>query len=197
MKKIFLYAGWVSFLLAIGFYEIKIKPEIIVVEKPSPEDVDVYYLSEQMFSYFNKNGCTENNYCGDFEWIKSVVSQTLFWTKFWNIEHTNEKILVNFLQESWFDPHAKSNVGAYGITQIYGETEHCARKLLLDKGIKLDSLQRPSVQIALGVTVFYMKLLDAKGDPWEAIERYNGSGKYAKAHRKKVFALYKKVYYEY
>lgn len=83
---------------------------------------------------------------------------------------------------------------SFGVTQIILGREAHWRAFWLKRGLNLGSVYDPSTQIAFGVAEFYECLGMAKGNTFQAVRRYNGSGWRARAYARRVLAVRKAVF---
>lgn len=186
MKFVFLAVASLTFMaLVVGHFPDE------PIQEASRSEIDKRYFSDQMYKYLKKSHAGVRR-----EFMEDVVEETMYWCKFWGIERHLEIVLCGFLQESWFRPAARGKAGERGISQTYGRTQRDAIKRLAERGVNLAPINYPSTQIALGVTTFKTKLNVAKGDPWLAVERYNGTGPMARRHRNRVWRLHRRIYHD-
>jgi len=176
--------------LFISFHPpIETKASPLVVPDYSPS---VYHYSNRITKWFKERGCLPTVPCGNKEWILSFTGQQIHWLRFFKIEHTAEKFLSNTAAESWFNPFAVSSAGCIGATQVC--SIELADSLLTKRGVEVSKLKPSQLDAARGVAVYWHKLQKSKGEPWEAVRRYNGTGKDAVAHRNKVWRYSKEIF---
>jgi len=168
-------------------------PAIRAVHTPSEADLRAFEYADSLHEYFAGKGCASGP-CADRPWITWVSRETIKAAKFWSIEHTEKKILANFAGESWLDPRALSSAGAWGVAQVHSSTEDYARRMLYERCIEFEDPESPKANIWLGVTIYWMKLKTVNGEPWDAVQRYNGGGKAAVNHRNKIWRMHKDIF---
>ncbi len=151
-----------------------------------------YHYANCLTSYFKTKGCLSSVPCGNEAWILSFTAQQMYWLRFFNIEHTAEKFLSNTAAESWYNPRAISKAGCIGATQVC--SIDLADNLLKSRGVNMERLSFDQKDAARGVAVYWHKLQRANGEPWEAVLRYNGAGKQARAHKNKVWRLHRDIF---
>lgn len=151
-----------------------------------------YHIANKVSAFFDRKGCRGDVPCADDEWVLKFTAEQLKWLRYFRIEHTAEKFIANTVAESYYNPEAESEVGAYGATQVYSEA--WARRALEKRGVTVGPLTDYRAQAALGVTIYYLKLKKAKGDPWLAVKYYNGGGKVARQHKNKVWRYHRDIF---
>ncbi len=153
---------------------------------------DVYHNANRISKFFRKKGCASKEPCGNPQWILAFTAQQMYWLIFFRIEHTAEKFLSNTAAESWYDPRAVSSAGCIGATQVC--SIELADNILRQRGIDVCNLKASQLDAARGVSIYWWKLKKTNGEPWEAIQRYNGAGKAAVAHRNKVWKYHREIF---
>jgi soluble lytic murein transglycosylase-like protein len=82
-----------------------------------------------------------------------------------------EMVLAIIEEESDFNPHARSHVGARGLMQVMP----LHKKLIHQHGGTVDKLWNPEFNIKIGTLIYKDALRSSQGDTREALARYNGS----------------------
>lgn len=103
-------------------------------------------------------------------------------------------MLCMWHRESQFRAIAGDDGKSWGITQIVRRREAHWRRFWLNRGIELGSLDDPTTQIFFGVAEFQEHLDLARGNEWEAVRRYNGSGPSARRYARRVFLTRQRVF---
>lgn len=78
------------------------------------------------------------------------------------------------LQESRFEPTARSSAGALGLTQVMPETGRDIAAALGDQGFQSGDLRRPEVALRYGAWYLGRQMERYGGRPWLALAAYNG-----------------------
>lgn len=129
--------------------------------------------------------------------LRYVVAETQRLAKV--VDHPDhvETMLAMWHVESRYDQ--KSDDGqSYGIAQTRKDYEAGLRKWWLSRRVSLGSFDDPTAQVAFGVAEFskdwYYARKAGKGRLWEAVMRYNGSGRAARRHADRVFKARKAIF---
>lgn len=162
----------------------------LVVPDYSPS---IYHYANRITQFFERRGCPKSVPCGNKEWILRFTAQQVFWLQRFKIEHTAEKFLSNTTAESWYNPLAVSSAGCIGATQVC--SIELADKLIRNKGYDPAKLGDSQLDAARGVAIYWHKLkYRTNGDPWDAVQKYNGAGKAAVSHRNKVWRYHQEIF---
>lgn len=107
-----------------------------------------------------------------------------------------ETLLAMWHVESHFQ-QAADDGDSYGVAQTRKCYEKRLREWWSKRGVALGSIDDPTAQVAFGVAEFAEHWHYARNDQnrlWQTVRRYNGSGRGARAHAKKVFAARKAIF---
>jgi hypothetical protein len=103
------------------------------------------------------------------------------------------KMLCMWHRESSYDQKLTDG-DSFGMTQVRRRYWKRLYRFWQAKGVELGSIHDPSTQIAFGVAMYAEHLKLAKGDGWEAVRRYNGSGWRARRYQNRVRITYDIVF---
>lgn len=126
--------------------------------------------------------------------ISNYLEYTLDEMRKYHIERYYLQFVANTVQESGFNRLCLTG-RSKGLCQINPRWQELfeKRKRAVTGKATDGNLFNPYTSIGLGVACFSMCLEYGKGDPWEAISRYNGSGPDSRKHREAVRKIHKKI----
>ena len=104
-------------------------------------------------------------------------------------------IALTVYRESKCDPHAVGADGEIGLGQIYPAIW---KDVLTDEGIieSVDDLYDPAINLRATGFILSESLRYAKGDPVDALRRYNGSGPAAERYAREQVGFYRSLWGE-
>lgn len=167
-------------------------------------ELEQHQIVERIYEYGRND--VSNKYVKNIKWLLKVVKAADYWSNALFTDGTaNPKeiqriVLSMIMQESGFNPHATDShadsilIGqtrARYIKKLVRELKTLGYTLHYDKD---DSYRDASLQVALCVLEYKHHLKFAHGDLWLAVQKYNGSGKKAILHRKRVLRIYSKLF---
>jgi hypothetical protein len=141
-----------------------------------------------------------NKYNRDVLWVHKCVAELWRWWNFWNLPRSKFPVMIALVdQESGWDPNAHDN----GDGRFLGQTrlKYLPRIAAIyeTRGVYLptteaDILKNINAQAAYTVAEFVEHLEGQGNDYLKAVERYNGRGKAARNHRKKVARAIEEIF---
>ena len=144
--------------------------------KPQPSDI--------MAAWYTANGLADEDKEG---LVVYAGQETERFAEMLGLTLHVPTMLAMWHRESGFSEIKGDDRKSFGITQTLYRDERRWRKFWKKRGLGFGSLDDPSTQIAFGVAEFSECLRMARGNEFDAVRRYNGSGAAARRHARKVF----------
>lgn len=170
-------------LLAVSLFSLSLWGSIKESEWRKQKDVDV--VAQQLVRFCDKR-CPGV----DPDYLIFVTGETRRFAKMVGHEGDLKTLLAMWYVESRYRQDADDG-DSYGIAQTRKRYEKRLKIWWHERGVELGSLDDPSTQVAFGVAEFtdhWYYARHCKGNRlWETVRRYNGSGKDAKRHARRVF----------